>query len=250
MCDAVPLTTMKLFQVLSLYNNLQLYVSSANSMFPIVGLTVIINLALSLKFIRGESVDVPVLRQEATLPVHLPILGMGTAGLRGNTESIVCDGLYRGMRLIDTAQAVEWYDEAAVGRALASCSASSGPEASSDPVIIVTKVHPRSFSRDALRESVSVSIERLQRIDVLLLHSPYCWRGHCTREHEEHSWQQAWGYLEELRDEGVVRAIGVSNFDVPLLEELLALANRKVAVIQNWCCHDLFFAFLCLTHHF
>ena len=173
---------------------------------------------------------------EATLlrPRVLPTLGLGTAGLFDRTAEVVCEGLRRGFRLFDTAQALEWYREEGLGWALRSC----GPV---DDVVVVTKVHPRSFERAAMRRAVRRSRELLfpddpdRPLDVLLLHAPRCWPGHCSAAEETQSWQQGWRNLEQLRDEGAARHIGVSNFDAGLLRELLLLANRRVAVVQNWC---------------
>ena len=164
----------------------------------------------------------------------LPSLGMGTAGLFDRTAEVVCEGLRRGFRLFDTAQALEWYREEGLGRALRDC----GPH---EEVLVVTKVHPRSFERAAMRRAVQRSRELIhpdesgRELDVVLLHAPRCWPGHCSPAEESRSWQEAWRHLEELRAEGAVRHIGVSNFDAELMRELLRLANRRVAVVQNWC---------------
>lgn len=71
-------------------------------------------------------------------------------------------------------------------------------------------------------------------IDVLLLHTPYCWSGHCSAEEESVTWQTGWRNLENLMAAGNVLSIGVSNFDIDLLKELLSIADAKVSVIQNW----------------
>lgn len=70
--------------------------------------------------------------------LDLPRVGFGTAGLGSRTSDAVCDALREGYRLIDTAQAREWYLEDAVGDALRRCP-------TSHPVTVVTKIHPRSF---------------------------------------------------------------------------------------------------------
>jgi diketogulonate reductase-like aldo/keto reductase len=72
---------------------------------------------------------------------RMPVLGLGTAGLGGSGYSIVCHALRSGMyRLIDTAQAREWYDETSVGKALRDC---GGQNISN--TIVVTKIHPRDY---------------------------------------------------------------------------------------------------------
>lgn len=73
----------------------------------------------------------------------MPVLGLGTAGLGSSGYDIICHALRTGAyRMIDTAQAQEWYDEASVGRALQSC---GGDSNSSSATIVVTKIHPRDY---------------------------------------------------------------------------------------------------------
>lgn len=104
---------------------------------------------------------------------------------------------------------------------------------------VVTKVHPRSYSPEKLVESITNSKNYIYQntsrpLDVVLLHAPWCWRGHCTKEEESVGWQTAWSQLEALKDAEEVHAIGVSNFDQRNLKELLDISNKKVSVVHNW----------------
>lgn len=72
------------------------------------------------------------------------------------------------------------------------------------------------------------------KLDVVLLHSPRCWTGHCTLEEDSYRWQDAWRNLEALYEQGYVSNIGVSNFNPSELMELLQLAKQPVTVVQNW----------------
>lgn len=61
---------------------------------------------------------------------------------------------------------------------------------------------------DAMRAKVRESLQllyrgRKSRLDVLLLHSPRCWRGHCSPEEEAFRWQDAWRNIEVLYDEAM-----------------------------------------------
>lgn len=183
----------------------------------------------------------------------LPRLGIGTAALRGYGSSVVEEALSYGVMLIDTAQAPEWYSEAEVGRGIESFLAHndlmSSNQCSYGDIYIVTKIHPRSFERTAMNDALTKSRNLLTRntkpLDLVLLHSPYCWEGHCTSEQLRHTWQDAWRNLEEQKRDGfLVNHIGVSNFDLPLLQELLQLTTSKannngkmtqVTAVQNWC---------------
>ena len=172
-----------------------------------------------------------------TESVRLPLLGLGTAGLRGKTHEIVLQALQIGVRMVDSAQAQEWYDERGVGTAV-SYFESGGNEAQSTlPIIIVTKVHPRSFEYAAMNSKLLESRENFKRshLDVVLLHAPWCWPGHCTREEEAVGWEAGWNNLVALKEEHKIGAIGVSNFHLELLQRLvLDDMGARVDVVQNW----------------
>jgi diketogulonate reductase-like aldo/keto reductase len=90
--------------------------------------------------------------------VEVPLVGFGTAGLGGLGEEVVREALQAGFLHIDTAQASEWYDEEAVGRAVASV---AGTIPRKD-VFLTTKVHPRYFGYEQTLESFKRSLEKLQ----------------------------------------------------------------------------------------
>lgn len=172
--------------------------------------------------------------------MKIPKLGLGTAGLREDTSKIVLAALNAGVRLIDTAQAVEWYDEKQVGIGLKEFIKNNDNKYTLDDFVIVTKIHPRFFEFTKMERRLDQSIEYLhgenskRALDVVLLHSPRCWNGHCNEEEESHTWQEAWRNLEQFKEEGKVLEVGVSNFDYKELKDLLSMADTKVAVIQNW----------------
>jgi diketogulonate reductase-like aldo/keto reductase len=67
------------------------------------------------------------------------------------------------VRLVDTAQAAEWYDERQVGHALTAALLSPSNYLSEDhtrieKVVIVTKIHPRSFALEKMEQKVSESV--------------------------------------------------------------------------------------------
>ena len=86
----------------------------------------------------------------------------------------------------------------------------------------------------ATRDAVQVSLQRLQRqqLDSVLIHKPRCWEGACNKQ-PEGTWQDSWRALQELVDQGVIRAIGICDVDDRLLDQLLQ-QRIKPAVIQNW----------------
>jgi diketogulonate reductase-like aldo/keto reductase len=174
--------------------------------------------------------------------MQLPLLGIGTAGLRGNTRNVVIEALNYGVKLIDSAQASEWYNETGVGEAFAILD-KENVYVDGD-VIVVTKIHPRSYGFDDMDRKLRESKMLLHQgsrggrpLDVVLLHTPNCWEGQCTAAQRKVSWKTAWTNLEQLRSkpQHKIGAIGVSNFHLEILQELvLRHAHSKVAVVQNW----------------
>jgi diketogulonate reductase-like aldo/keto reductase len=73
--------------------------------------------------------------------IQMPRIGFGTAALGQLTEEMICEALNSGVRLIDSAQAREWYREDSVGRAIQACY----NEQYQSHLVVVTKIHPRSY---------------------------------------------------------------------------------------------------------
>lgn len=167
--------------------------------------------------------------------VIVPTVGLGTAGLQQGTHAAVLTALQLGVRMIDSAQAKEWYNEVGVGSALAEFAVISSQHVADD-VVIVTKVHPRSFAYQPMDEMIAASRRNFRRenIDVVLLHSPWCWQGHCTPAEEAVSWTTGWHNLVKLQTKHTIKAIGVSNFHYEILHQLVVNMGQKVDVVQNW----------------
>lgn len=170
----------------------------------------------------------------------LPRLGFGTAGLGDNTGLSVCEALKNNIDLIDTAQASEWYNEFQVGLGITVCR-QSGEISSQKDITIVTKVHPRNYDFYSMLQHVAASRRSLmvahaasKPLDVVLLHAPFCWEGHCNDAELQHDWREGWKNLEKMKQLGHVAAIGVSNFNIEQLQELLLFATVPVSVVQNW----------------
>jgi diketogulonate reductase-like aldo/keto reductase len=128
--------------------------------------------------------------------VEMPILGFGVFQIRDleECERSVRDAIEVGYRLIDTA--ASYLNEEAVGRGI---KASAVPR---NDLFITTKLWVQDASYEGARRAFQRSLDRLQLqyLDLYLIHQPY---GDVYG---------AWRAMEELYEQGKVRAIGVSNF--------------------------------------
>ena len=148
--------------------------------------------------------------------VTVPQLGFGVYKVdAADTERVVSEALEACYRHIDTASA--YGNEAAVGRAVAASGLAR------DEVFLTTKLwnDEHGNARDAARRSLdALAVERL---DLYLIHWPAA---------DQDLYVAAWRALETLVDDGLVRAIGVSNFQPAHLERLLADTDVAPAVNQ------------------
>jgi len=166
---------------------------------------------------------------------NLPRIGLGTAALHEETLQVVTTAFSLGFRLIDTASDTgPWYrNEAAIGTALAARERKD--------IWISTKVHPLAFGVSETRQSVQRSLQNLQTsyVDVAFIHYPNCFDAICDRA-PAGTWQDALRVLVALQEEGLVKHIGVSNFDYDTLSEAfrMLLPAKGLYVVQNY--YDLF----------
>jgi diketogulonate reductase-like aldo/keto reductase len=146
---------------------------------------------------------------------EMPLLGLGVWQVREGDETYnsVRWALELGYRHIDTAQA--YGNEESVGRALADSGVAR------DEVFITTKFFPRSRSGDPAA-AAEKSCRRLgvDQVDLYLIHWP---EGGPT-------W--AWPGMQQAVERGFARSIGISNFDIGEMDELLADADIRPAVNQ------------------
>lgn len=145
--------------------------------------------------------------------VVMPMAGIGTFLLSPDEAEASCvSALAGGCRLIDTANA--YVNERAVGRAMKR----SGLKR--EEIFLETKLWP-SFYEQA--DAVEKTLKRLDTayIDLLLIHQP--------------AGNYAAGYrlMEKAYKEGKVRAIGLSNFNMEQIKEILSICEVKPAILQT-----------------
>lgn len=147
--------------------------------------------------------------------VEMPMAGFGVFQIPAEqTEQTVVDALEIGYRLIDTAQS--YGNEAAVGQAIAR---SGIPR---DQLFVTTKLFIQSKGEEGANQSFARSLERLglDYLDLYLIHQPYG------------DYYGAWRAMEQLSAEGLIRAIGVSNFHPDRLVDLI-LHNETVPAVNQ-----------------
>lgn len=145
----------------------------------------------------------------------MPLLGFGTWQINGE-EAVraTAAALSAGYRHLDTAHVYE--NEREVGRGIRE---SDVPR---EHIFITTKIPPRRADRH--RETLEQSLELLGTSYVDL------WLIHWTIEDEVH--EDLWRALQQARQEGLVRDIGVSNYSVPQLDRLAEATGEMPAVNQ------------------
>lgn len=147
--------------------------------------------------------------------VPIPLLGLGTWQSEGDDAyRAVRHALDVGYRHVDTAAA--YGNEDQVGRALADSSVDR------DQVFVTTKLPPDAAGRE--RETLEQSLRLLgtDHVDLWLVHWPP----------NKQATPSTWQAFRDLRDEGKVRAIGVSNYSLDQIDELIEATGEAPAINQ------------------
>jgi diketogulonate reductase-like aldo/keto reductase len=153
-------------------------------------------------------------RRLGSTKVQVPVLGQGTWRLRDHTASRAAleEGLRLGLTHLDTAELYERQSgsETLLGGML---------PGRREEVFLASKVLPQNASYEGTLAACEASLKRLgtDRLDLYYLH----WRG-------EHPLEETFDAMAQLVEDGKVRHIGVSNFDVPDLEEAEAILGKGV----------------------
>lgn len=149
--------------------------------------------------------------------VKMPWFGLGVYKVQEGEEALqsVKAAIKAGYRSIDTAALYQ--NEESVGRAIKE---SGVPR---EELFITTKVWNTDQRNDSVLEAFETSLQKLglDYVDLYLVHWPV-----------KEKYKQTWKILEKIYKEGRARAIGVSNFTIHHLEDLIADAEIKPMVNQ------------------
>lgn len=146
---------------------------------------------------------------------EIPQLGLGTYTLKGDEcRRAVGAALDLGYRHVDTAE--RYGNESEIGEVI-------GAHDRSD-LFLTSKVWPTNLRYEDVKESCEGSLERLDTsyLDLYLVHWP----------NEDVPMEETFGAMEELREEGRVRSVGVSNFTIGQLREAMEASEVPITVNQ------------------
>lgn len=145
--------------------------------------------------------------------LEMPMAGIGTFMLSPDeAENSVLSALQGGYRLIDTANA--YANEKAVGRAIKKSGVTR------EEIFLETKLWPSFYEQE---DAVEKTLERLdtEYIDLLLIHQP------------AGNYVAGYKLMEKAYKEGKVKAIGLSNFTIAQIQEILDICEIKPAILQT-----------------
>lgn len=163
--------------------------------------------------------------------VKIPKMGLGTWFIPDETVAqAVKDAVKVGYRHFDTAQA--YGNERGVGEGIRTCGVPR------EELFVVSKVAAEHKTYEAAKAGIDETLKKmgLDYLDMMIIHSPQPWAevNQSENRYKEGN-RQAWKALEEAYNEGKLKAIGVSNFQIEDLESLMETAKVKPMINQVLC---------------
>ena len=163
--------------------------------------------------------------------VNIPQLGLGTWFIEdAKAADAVKAAVQLGYRHIDTAQA--YGNERGVGEGVRTCGVPR------EELFVVSKVAAEHKSYALAKAGIDETLKKmgLDYLDMMIIHSPQPWAevNQSENRYVEGN-REAWRALEEAYQEGKLRAIGVSNFQIEDLQSLMAAAKIQPMVNQVLC---------------
>lgn len=162
--------------------------------------------------------------------IDIPVLALGTYLIDDEkVVEVVKNALQLGYRHIDTAQAYE--NERGVGEGIR---LSGVPR---NEIFIQTKLQAEIKDYETAKIAIEESLKKLgvDYIDLMIIHCPQPWACFRNGNHYEEGNLAAWRALSEFYQVGKIKAIGVSNFEIYDIENILKNSDIKPAVNQVSC---------------
>lgn len=148
----------------------------------------------------------------------LPAIGLGTYSLNGSAGAdAIAEAIGLGYRLLDTA--LGYGNEDAVGEGIRRSGVDRGR------IVVTSKIPDRFHGSAEARDALARTLDnlRLDRVDLYLIHWPVP---------AQDRYLETWETMIELRREGLVRSIGVSNFDAVQLDRVIEATGVTPTVNQ------------------
>ncbi len=170
-----------------------------------------------------------ILEEKYTLSngIEIPKMGLGTWFISNkNVVNAVQEATKIGYRHIDTAQA--YRNEKGVGEGVRSCGLKR------EELFVTTKLDAGVKSYKKAVSSIDKSLKKLgiDYIDMMIIHSPQPWTKFHGDDHYFEGNREAWRALEEAYKAGKIRAIGLSNFLKPDIDNIFESCTVKPMVNQ------------------
>lgn len=159
--------------------------------------------------------------------VKIPKIGLGTWMIPdAETDKAVCEAVKLGYCHIDTAEA--YGNEAGVGRGVRECGLPR------EEIFVTSKVIAEAKSYSSAVEAIDGSLKKtgLDYIDMMIIHSPQPWSDFRDEKRYFEENIDVWRALEDAYEAGKIRAIGVSNFLIDDLQNILENCKIKPMVNQ------------------
>ncbi|XP_051563751.1 aldo-keto reductase family 1 member A1-B isoform X1 [Myxocyprinus asiaticus] len=174
----------------------------------------------------------------------MPLVGLGTwKSEPGKVKQAVIWALQSGYRHIDCASI--YANEPEIGEAFQEM---LGPDKAirREDVFVTSKLWNTKHHPDDVEPSLIKTLKdlNLEYLDLYLIHWPYAFqRGDTpfprkedgTILYDEIDYKQTWAAMEKLVGKGLVRAIGLSNFNSRQIDDILSVANVKPTMLQVEC---------------
>jgi diketogulonate reductase-like aldo/keto reductase len=171
----------------------------------------------------------------------IPALGFGTSlSDRSETRNAVKAAVEVGFRHLDAAE--RYRNEADVGAALKDLFAAGTVRR--DELFVTTKLWNNNHRPERVKPALQASLDRLglEAVDLYLVHTPFAFRpGDDQDPRDPHgavvyddgvTLEETWAAMESLVDEGLSRAIGLSDIDAAGARKMTETARIKPAVVE------------------
>ncbi len=161
----------------------------------------------------------------------IPTVGLGTLCAKEGLREVIRSAVLEcGYRHIDTAR--DYGNEDIVGATIEEMV--KAKQIRREDLFVTTKIFNHEKGKGKIAETLRDSLKnlRMSYVDLLLIHWPIGACDKATKTIQQTPLYQTWAEFEECYEQGLCKAIGVSNFGVQLLLDLFTYCKHRPAVNQ------------------